>query len=99
MFTYARIVVTVLFHCAYQSLRHPLTPICQIANPTPIIQSPIPWWGSIGVILLGICSWISGDVWHITGLTEAARAMVYIPLGNIFGMSLNVAGQVRSHRR
>ena len=91
------LVLTIMAHCVYQSLRHPRTTITQVANPKPIIQSPIPWWGSIGILILGIVAWIGGDALGIDGLCEAARAMVYIPLGNIFGMSFNIAGQMKKH--
>jgi len=50
-------------------------------------MSPIPWWGSIAVLVLGIASWIISATCGVQGLDEAARAMVYIPLGNIFGMT------------
>lgn len=51
-------------------------------------QSPIPWYGSILIIVIGIVCWISGAVIEVPGLDEAGRALVYIPLGNIFGMTL-----------
>lgn len=74
-------------HCLWQAIRHPKTPI--ILNPQGP-QSPIPWWGSIAVIVIGIISWVFSTVYGIRGLDEAARAMVYIPLGNIFGMSIRL---------
>lgn len=51
-------------------------------------QSPVPWYGSIIVIILGITCWIAGAGLDITGLDEAGRALVYVPLGSLFGMSL-----------
>ncbi len=51
-------------------------------------ESPIPWWGAILCILIGIGAWIAGAYMKIPGLDEAARALVYIPLGSLFGMSL-----------
>lgn len=50
--------------------------------------SPIPWWGSVGLIIVGIICWVLGALITISGLDEAGRALVYIPLGNLFGMSL-----------
>ena len=51
-------------------------------------NSPVPWWGSVVVIILGIICWVLGAGLEIAGLDEAGRALVYIPLGNLFGMSL-----------
>lgn len=50
--------------------------------------SPIPWWGSILVIIVGVAAWVAGSTLHVAGLDEAGRALVYIPLGSLFGMSL-----------
>ena len=51
-------------------------------------ESAIPWWGSVLVIVIGIACWATGSWLEITGLDEAGRALVYIPLGSLFGMSL-----------
>ncbi len=51
-------------------------------------MSAIPWWGSVLVMLLGIGCWIVGACGHIVGLDEAGRAMVYMPMGALFGMAL-----------
>ena len=51
-------------------------------------MSPIPWWGAVLVIVVGIACWIIGNWLGISGLDEAGRALVYIPLGSLFGMSL-----------
>ena len=58
------------------------------ASPEPRQESPIPWWGSLLVIMLGIICWMLGAGLEIAGLDEAGRALVYIPLGSLFGMSL-----------
>jgi len=50
--------------------------------------SPIPWWGAVLVIVVGISCWVIGGCLHIVGLDEAGRALVYIPLGSLFGMSI-----------
>ena len=50
--------------------------------------SPIPWWGAVLVIIVGISCWVTGGCLDIVGLDEAGRALVYIPLGSLFGMSL-----------
>jgi len=51
-------------------------------------QSPVPWYGSVIVIILGIICCCQGAGVPIAGLDEAGRALVYIPLGNLFGMTL-----------
>jgi len=50
--------------------------------------SPIPWWGAVLVIVVGISCWVLGSCFDVVGLDEAGRALVYIPLGSLFGMSL-----------
>lgn len=51
-------------------------------------MSPIPWWGAVLVIVVGIGCWVIGSWLDIAGLDEAGRALVYIPLGSLFGMSI-----------
>ena len=51
-------------------------------------ESPIPWYGSVLVIVIGVACWCVGAYLGIAGLDEAGRALVYIPLGSLFGMSL-----------
>jgi hypothetical protein len=50
--------------------------------------SPIPWWGAVLVIVVGVACWVVGSCFDVVGLDEAGRALVYIPLGSLFGMSL-----------
>jgi hypothetical protein len=50
--------------------------------------SPIPWWGAVLVIVVGITCWVLGSCFDVVGLDEAGRALVYIPLGSLFGMSI-----------
>jgi hypothetical protein len=57
-------------------------------SPEEMKESSVPWWGAVLLILIGITSWIIGASLEIQGLDEAARALVYIPLGSLFGMSL-----------
>ncbi len=66
-------------------------PVCgKKAGNSPEVrnESPIPWWGSVLVIIIGIACWCVGGYLDIAGLDEAGRALVYIPLGSLFGMSL-----------
>lgn len=92
-------MLEIMSHCLYQSFRHPRTTITQTANPEPLKVSPIPWWGSGAFIIIGIMTWCLAAHCEISGLDEAARAMVYIPLGNIFGMSLSVTGYVNKRQK
>ncbi|MFC1991492.1 hypothetical protein ACFLVC_02020 [Chloroflexota bacterium] len=57
-------------------------------SPQPKEMSPIPWWGAVLVIVVGISCWVIGGCLNIAGLDEAGRALVYIPLGSLFGMSM-----------
>lgn len=58
-------------------------------NPDTRQESPVPWWGSVACIVIGIGAWICSACLKVPGLDEAARVLVYIPLGSLFGMSLN----------
>ncbi len=58
------------------------------SSPDPRQESPVPWYVGVIVILVGIGAWIASAWLDIPGLDEAARALVYIPLGSLFGMSL-----------
>ena len=61
----------------------------QLGNSPKIKEiSPIPWWGAVLVIVVGISCWVLGSCLDVVGLDEAGRALVYIPLGSLFGMSL-----------
>lgn len=51
-------------------------------------ESVIPWWGAVLVIIIGVVCWVVAGLYSIAGLDEAGRALVYIPLGSLFGMSL-----------
>jgi len=52
-------------------------------------EAPVPWYGSVIVIVLGIICWVLGAAVPVPGLDEAGRALVYVPLGGLFGMSLH----------
>jgi len=61
----------------------------QLGNsPQTKEMSPIPWWGAVLVIIVGVACWVLGSCLNVVGLDEAGRALVYIPLGSLFGMSL-----------
>jgi len=59
-----------------------------MASPDRKELSAIPWWGSILCIVVGIGAWIASALLDITTMGEAARLLVYAPLGHLFGMSL-----------
>jgi len=50
-------------------------------------ESPIPWWGSLLCIVVGIGAWIASALLNIAPLGEASRLLVYAPLGHLFSMS------------
>jgi len=83
------------YYCSACKIRFPASarecPKCgdkASSSPENRQESPIPWYGSVGVIILGIICWVVGGIYQIAGLDEAGRALVYIPLGSLFGMSL-----------
>ncbi len=57
-------------------------------SPEDKRESPIPWWGAVLVIIIGIICWVTSSIYSIAGLNEAARIMVYVPLGSLFGLSI-----------
>jgi hypothetical protein len=59
-------------------------------NNSPQLKeiSPIPWWGAVLVIVVGVTCWVMGSCLNVMGLDEAGKALVYIPLGSLFGMSI-----------
>ena len=66
-------------------------PVCSQrvgSNPGVKSRSPVPWWGSMMIICVGIICWCIGEGFDIEGLAEAARALVYLPLGALFDRSL-----------
>jgi len=58
------------------------------SSPEPRQESPIPWWGSVLVICIGIIVIVVGAKFNIPGADRLGDALVYLPLGNLFGMSL-----------
>ena len=48
----------------------------------------MPWWGAVLIIVIGVVCWVISATFSIAGLDEAGRALVYVPLGSLFGMSL-----------
>lgn len=70
------------------SIRHPRTPIV-LPNPGTVV-SPVPWSISLIVMAVGIIAWCMAEKFEITGLGEAARLMVYGPIGNMFGLGTSL---------
>ncbi|MBA7544713.1 hypothetical protein ES705_37074 [subsurface metagenome] len=52
-------------------------------------EAALPWYGSIIIIIIGVICWVLGAGLEIPGLCEAGRAMLYLPLGSLFGMALH----------
>jgi len=78
-------VLKTVGYCMFQAVRHPRTAI-ELKNPG-VLVSPIPWWGSLAVICIGIAAWTMGAKCAIGGLDEVGHALVYIPLSHIFGLA------------
>ncbi len=83
--------------CIWQAVRHPCTPVLVTANPGKM--SPIPWWGSVAIIFFGLSFWLFGAWLKVDGLDEVGRALVYVPLGNLFGMSYAFAFNDSHHKK
>lgn len=83
------------FYCPSCKIRFPASsrecPKCGDkveSSPDPRKESPIPWYGSVGVILIGVGTAIASGLLSLVWLQEVSRALIYIPLGSLFGMSL-----------
>lgn len=83
------------YYCSVCKLRfnakEPECPKCHdkmSSSPENRKESPAPWWAAVLCIGIGIAAWIASACLKIPGLDEAGRALVYIPLGSLFGMSL-----------
>ena len=83
------------YYCRSCKIRFPASatecPKChdKVGNtPEQRQEWPVPWWGAIIIIIIGIICWVISATYSIGGLDEAGRALVYVPLGNLFGMSL-----------
>lgn len=79
-------------HCRLRfNIKENACPKChdKVSNsPENRHESPIPWWGSVACIVIGIGAWIASALLSIPPLGEAARILVYVPIGHLFGMSL-----------
>ena len=80
--------IEIILYSLKHAILHPRTMIPAKGNPINNPQHPMPWWASLLVLVIGILSWCLGSCFNITGLDEAGRAMVYLPLGNMFGMAI-----------
>lgn len=58
------------------------------SSPENKQESAIPWWGSMLCIIIGISAWIASALLNIIPMGEAARLLVYAPIGHLFGLSL-----------
>ena len=58
------------------------------SSPENRQESPVPWYGCVLLIIAGTAIWAWSAACEIGGLDELGRILVYIPLGNLFGMSI-----------
>ncbi|MBA7482148.1 hypothetical protein ES707_17630 [subsurface metagenome] len=58
------------------------------SSPDPKQESQIPWYGSVILITVGAAIWGWSAACSVGGIDELGRALVYIPMGNLFGMSM-----------
>ncbi|MBA7628706.1 hypothetical protein ES703_36201 [subsurface metagenome] len=82
------------YYCSNCKIRFPASsnecPKCHDkveGSPDRRQESPVPWWGSILCIVVGIGAWVASTLLDIVPLGEAARLLVYAPLGHLFGIS------------
>jgi len=57
-------------------------------SPDPKQESSIPWWGSAAIITIGVGVCVAGACLQLPTLDRVGDALVFIPLGNLFGMSI-----------
>lgn len=83
------------FYCTKCKIRFPASssecPKCGDkveSSPDPRQESPVPWYGSCLCIVVGIGAWIASALLDIAPMAEAARILVYAPIGHLFGLSL-----------
>ena len=57
-------------------------------SPERVEENPVPWYGTVVFICLGILCWVLGVKIPVAGLDEAGRILVYVPLGSLFGMAV-----------
>ncbi|MBA7629997.1 hypothetical protein ES703_37505 [subsurface metagenome] len=83
------------FYCPKCKVRFPASaskcPKCGdevSSSPDHKQESPVPWYGSVILIVAGAAIWGCSAAFHVPEVAELGRVLVYIPLGNLFGMSL-----------
>lgn len=75
-------------YCLKESVRHPTREIVYIGNPSTRKSKPLPWIVSLSVMFVGSLLWCLSVHWGAPELKEAAHPMVYLSLGNMFGMGV-----------
>lgn len=94
------ISLRIMGYCMLKAISNRGQTIVYTGNPIAMAPQPaVPWLISMGVILFGIASWCAGEKWDITGLSEAARAMVYVPLSYMFGKSTGLADAAKAAKQ
>lgn len=56
---------------------------------SPVVkqESPVPWYGSVGVIVIGVAVCVIAACYDLSALDRVGDALVFIPLGRMYGMS------------
>ena len=91
---YPRTPITYLYCSECRTRFHPNEKQCPKcgdkvnSSPENMQESPIPWYGCVILIVVGAAIWGWSAACHIEGIDELGRILVYIPIGNLFGMSL-----------
>ena len=82
------------YYCSSCKIRFPASasecPKCHDkveSSPDSKEESPIPWWGSVIVLGIGVGVCVTGACLKLPALDRVGDALIFIPLGNLFGMS------------
>lgn len=63
-----------------------------LGNPRPSAVSPsVPWWGSVVMIVIGLVAMCMGHVLQAPDISEVAKLIVVLTVGNLLGMSIATA--------
>lgn len=83
------------YYCQNCKIRFPASsnacPKCHALggqSPEEKQVSPVPWWGSMIAIVIGIICWATVGLHHQAGLAEVGRFLIYVPAGNLWGLSI-----------
>ena len=92
-------IVQFIWSCIWKSCKFPASKNINVGNPAKVAQSPVPWRVSLSVLALGVISLTIGAILTIAALNEVGRAMIYLPLGSMFGMGTQAYTSYRQGSR